>query len=85
MQNWQSTNVISAPVTGMAALVAVEPITDGSCVETPCAPLVAIAVVAVPGVPVVETVAVPATGVPNPKKGVLVSRILAPDNVGVAF
>jgi hypothetical protein len=76
----------------MAALVAVEPATDGTDVET-CAPLavgvsepvVALTVVAVPGVPVVEPVAVPATDVPSPRKGVLVSTMLVPDNVGVAF
>ena len=88
MQNWQFTSVISEPVTGIAGLVAVEPTTDGSCVERVCAPLavgVSEPVVAVPGVPVVMTVAVPATGVPKPKNGVLVSTRLVPDKVGVAF
>lgn len=92
-QNWQSTRVISEPVTGMAALVAVEPTTEGTWVETLCAPLavgvsepvVATAVVAVPGVPLVNPVAVPDTDVPNPRNGVLVSTMLVPDNVGVAF
>ncbi len=64
-----------------------------TCMETTCAPLavgvsepvVAIAVVAVPGVPGVNAVVVPATVVPNPRNGVLVSTILVPDSVGVAF
>jgi len=78
----------------MAAFgVAVAPVIDVTCVETLCVPLtvgvsepvVAMAVVAVPGVPVIKEVAVPATDVPNPRKGGLVSTMLVPDNVGVAF